>query len=466
MPGPTIRSFESPADGHRPRVVVVGTGHGGMECVKALKGEAVDVLMVDRNNYHKFQPLLYQVATAGLDSDDITQSARHLYSRQGNADVRMGTVVDVDLDRRELVMEPGPPVPYDWLVLAPGASTAYYGVEGAQRYGFPLKNVPDAVALRSHILRQFEAANRDPSLIEAGALRFVVVGGGATGVETAGALTELFRVLDRDFPGLDVGRDAEVILLDGGDALMQGYKPNLQAYTKQALERRGVDVRLGQQVEAVSREGVRLGDGTEVEAGTVVWTAGVRANPVVETLGTETTSGSRAVVDEALRVPGHPEVFVVGDAAGARDPGGELYPQVAQVAIQQGTHAAAEIRRAIRGLEPRPFHYTDLGMMATIGRNAAIVQLPSGFTMKGFIAWLGWAVLHVVKLAGFRNQLSVLLNWAYSYFTYDRGPRLILAARPEHDDLVLRQNVAIEPEREDPADASSDPVLSTASEAG
>ncbi|MEM1057417.1 MAG: NAD(P)/FAD-dependent oxidoreductase [Bacteroidota bacterium] len=434
MAGPTIRSLGNPADGLRPRVVVVGTGHGGMEAVKALKGEAVDVLLVDRNNYHKFQPLLYQVATAGLDSDDITQAARHLYHGQDNVDFRLGTVTGVDLTRRELTVEPGPPIPYDWLILAPGASTAYYGVEGAQSYGFPLKNVPDAVALRSHVLRQFEAANRDPALIADGALRFVVVGGGATGVETAGALTELFRVLDEDFPALDATQ-AEVILFDGGEALMQGYKPELQAYTKRALERRGVEVRLGAQVEAVSREGVRLGDGTEVEARTVVWAAGVRANPLIEALGTETTSGGRAVVDDALRVPGHPEVLVVGDAAGATDADGDLYPQVAQVAIQQGRHAAAEIERAIRGLEPQPFRYTDLGMMATIGRNAAILQLPTGFTMKGFFAWVGWAVLHVVKLAGFRNQLSVLLNWTYSYLTYDRGPRLILAARPEHDDL-------------------------------
>ena len=457
LSGPAIRGFDHPADGARPRVVVVGTGHGGMECVKALDGEAVDVLLVDRNNYHKCQPLLYQVATAGLDSDDITEPARHLYHGQRNVDFRLGTVTGVDLARRELAVEPGPPIPYDWLVLAPGASTAYYSVEGAQRFGFPLKNVPDAIALRSHVLRQFETANRDPATMDEGSLRFVVVGGGATGVETAGALVELFRVLDEDFSALDAAR-AEVILLDGGDALMQAYKPGLQDYTKRTLETRGVEVRLDAPVARVSREGVVLKDGGEIRAQTVIWAAGVRANPLTDTLGTEQVAGGRTVVDESLRVPGHPEVFVIGDAAGASDPSGELYPQVAQVAIQQGRHAADEIERAVRGLEPRAFTYTDLGMMATIGRNAAIVQFPNGRTMKGFLAWLAWAGLHVVKLAGFRNQLSVLLNWSYSYLTYDRGPRLILAAEPEHDDLDIRPRLATEPASPGPG-GSYDPAL-------
>lgn len=466
MAGPTIRGFERAADGHRPRVVVVGTGHGGMEAVKALKREAVDILLVDRNNYHKFQPLLYQVATAGLDSNDITQPARHLYHKQTNVDFRLGTVTAVDLERQRLEVEPGPPVEYDYLILAPGASTAYYGVEGAQLFGFPLKNVPDAIALRSHVLRQFETANRDAATIARGALTFVVVGGGATGVETAGALTELFGVLDKDFPALDASQ-ARVILLDGGDALMQAYAPTLQAYTKRALERRGVEVRLGSQVEQVEASGVRLSTGEEIDAWTTIWAAGVRANPLIGTLGTEQVGGGRAVVDESLRVPGTSGVFVVGDAAGASDPEGELYPQVAQVAIQQGQHAADEIERAIRGLEPRPFRYTDLGMMATIGRNAAILELPSGFTMKGYFAWLGWAALHVIKLAGFRNQLSVLLNWAYSYFTYDRGPRLILAAEPEHDDLPdgdPRPRLATAPAQDRPG-GSYDPRLATPPEA-
>ena len=417
----------------RPRVVVVGVGHGGMECVKALRGEPVDVLLVDRNNYHKFQPLLYQVATAGLDVGDITQAARHLLHDQDNADFRLATVTGLDGERRQLETLDGPPISYDALVIAAGASTAYFGVEGAKQHGFPLKNVPDAVALRSHILRQFEAANRDPGLVDAGALDVVVVGGGPTGVETAGALRELFeRVLARDFPGLPVDR-ARVTLVDGADELMTPYAPELRAYTERQLVARGADVRLGANVARVTEAGVELAEGTEIRARTVVWAAGVRANPLADELGVEQTSGGRIVVDDALRVPGRPGVYAIGDIAGATDDGGALYPQVAQVAIQQGRHAAAQILRHRAGLAPEPFAYTDLGMMATIGRNAAILQLPSGFTLKGLVAWMGWALIHVVKLAGFRNKLSVLLSWAYNYVTYERGPRLILTAEPEHD---------------------------------
>ena len=427
------------ADGFapRPRVVVVGVGHGGLECVKAFKGEPVDILLVDRNNYHKFQPLLYQVATAGLDVGDITQAARHILHGQDNADFRLATVTGLDASAKLLLTQDGPPISYDHLVLAAGASTAYFGVEGAQEHAFPLKNVPDAVALRSHVLRQAEAANQNPARIEEGALNIVVVGGGPTGVETAGAMRELFeKVLTRDFPGLDMHR-ARVILVDGADALMLPYAAELRDYTKHQLEKKGAEVRLGANVSAVSREGVVLDDGTEIRARTVVWAAGVRANPLADALGMSQTRGGRVVVDEALRVPEHPDIFVVGDMAGAADPSGELYPQVAQVAIQQGQHAAAQILREHAGLAPTPFAYKDLGMMATIGRNAAILQVPSGLKLKGRLAWLGWALIHVLALAGFQNKLSVMLSWIYNYITYERGPRLILTAEPEHDDLDL-----------------------------
>ena len=419
----------------RPRVVVVGTGHAGLEAVKALDGAPVNVLLVDRNNYHKFQPLLYQVGTSGLHPGDITQPARHIFQDQANVDFRLGKVLGVDFAARELVLDAEPPVAYDTLILAAGASTDYFDVEGAQAYGFPLKNVPDAINLRSHVIAQFEAANRNPSLIEDGALTFGIVGGGATGVETAGALVELFdRVLERDFRGIDVDR-ARVVLLEQGDALMAAYKPELQRYTKRVLERRGVEVRLGTAVERVTPHAVHLAGGERLPTQTLVWAAGVRANPLADELGVEQTKGHRVVVDTSLRLPDHPDVFVVGDMAGAMDPDGELYPQVAQVAIQQGKHAAASVRRALRGEAPEPFRYRDLGMMATIGRNAAIVEFPGGFGMTGFPAWLAWAGLHVVKLAGFRNRLGVLLNWTYNYFTYDRGPRLILTAFPETDNL-------------------------------
>ena len=436
---PHIRSVDAAraADGlqPRPRVVVVGTGHAGLEAVRALDGADLDVLLVDRNNYHKFQPLLYQVGTAGLGPGDITQSARHLFHGQKNFDFRMAKVVGVDFEAKELQVEPGPAIWYDYLILAAGASTDYFGVEGAREYGFPLKNVPDAINLRSHIIGQFEAANRNPALLEDGALTFTVVGGGATGVETAGALVELFdRVLERDFPGLDVHR-ARVVLIEMSDHLMSAYKPDLQAYTKRTLEKRGVEVRLNTPVERVTPRAVHLEGGETIATQTLIWAAGVRANPLADELGVEQTKGKRVVVDEHLNIARHAEVFVVGDMSAATSETGELYPQVAQVAIQQGKHAAHAIRRTERGLDPQPFRYTDLGMMATIGRNAAIVRFPNGCGLKGWPAWAAWAGLHVVKLAGFRNRLSVLLNWTYNYFTFDRGPRLVLTTFPETDDL-------------------------------
>ena len=418
------------ADGLAPRlrVVVVGVGHGGLECVQALRREPVDVLVIDRNNFHTFQPLLYQVATAGLDVDDITQPARHIFQKQANVDFRLGTVVGADLEARTLTLDSGPPVAYDILVLAAGATTAYFGVEGAEVYGFPLKSAEEAVELRTHVLRQFEAANQNPALVDTGATTVVVVGGGATGVEMAGALHELFhRVLASDFPALDVEHTARVILVEGGSDLMTAYERNLRDYTLKQLRTRGVDVRLETQVKEVTPAGARLADGTFLPARTVVWAAGIAAVPLARALGVEQTRGGRIVVDEGLRLPVHPEVFVVGDLAGATNAEGVLYPQVAQVAIQQGRHAVREMRRAAAGLDARAFRYNDLGIMATIGRNAAILQLPSGLTMRGILAWLGWLVVHVLALVGFRNRISVLFSWIWNYATYDRGPRIIFA---------------------------------------
>ena len=447
--------------GTRPRVVVVGAGHGGLECVRALASAAVDVLLVDRNNYHKFQPLLYQVATAGLDVDDITQPIRHIVRRQANADVRLGLVVGADLDAKRLLLDGGGAVDYDVLVLAPGASTAYYGVEGAMEHAFPLKNVADAVALRSHLLRQFEAAAADPDLVDTGVLTTVVVGGGPTGVEMTGAIRELTHVLAEDFPRLDVGR-ARVVLVDGERAPLSGYAPELRQYTADTLREKGAEVRSDTHVARVDGRGVELEGGGRIDAGTVVWAAGVRANPLADALGLEQTKAGRVVVDATLRVPGRPDVFVVGDAAGAVDPDGDLYPGVAQVAIQQGRHAARLVEAAASGeAADSPFEYHDLGQMATIGRNAAVLQMPGGIRLTGFLAWAGWLLVHVVKLVGFRNRVAVLFNWAYNYVSYDRGPRLILTADPEPDD-VARPVLATAPTvgaESEPAGGSHDPAL-------
>ena len=447
--------------GTRPRVVVVGAGHGGLECVKALASAAVDVLLVDRNNYHKFQPLLYQVATAGLDVDDITQPIRHIVRRQANADVRMGLVTGVDFETRRVLFDEGGAEPYDALVLAPGASTAYYGVEGAVAHAFPLKNVPDAVALRSRLLRRFEEAAADPARLDAGALTTVVVGGGPTGVEMVGAIGELHDVLAKDFPHLDVGR-AHVVLVDGERAPLSGYDPELRQYTAETLAERGARLVFDTHVASVDEGGVALADGGRIDAGTVVWAAGVRANPLADALGLEQAAGSRVVVDRTLRVPGRRDVFVIGDAAAAADPDGELYPGVAQVAIQQGRHVARLVEAAASGeAADEPFSYSDLGQMATIGRNAAVLQMPGDIRLTGFLAWVGWLLVHVVKLVGFRNQVAVLFNWAYSYVSFDRGPRIILTADPEPD-RPARPVLATAPTEDagaGPVGGSHDPAL-------
>ncbi len=440
--------------GIRPRVVIVGAGHGGLACIEALASAAVDVTVIDRNNYHKFQPLLYQVATAGLGADDITQSIRHIVRRQANADVLMGLVVDVDTEAGVLTLDTGETVAYDALVLAAGASTAYFGVEGAQDHAFPLKNVPDALALRSWVLARFEAAAREPALIGEGALTVAVVGGGPTGVEMAGALRELSRVLARDFPRLDV-EAARGVLVDGEALPLGGYDPSLRAYTAETLEAKGVELQLGLNVERVDAGGVTLADGSRIAAQTVVWAAGVRAVPLADAVGVEQTRAGRIAVDATLRVPGHDRVFVIGDLAGARDAEGELFPQVAQVAIQQGKHAAALIEAMDTGARAdAPFVYRDLGQMATIGRSAAVLQTPGGRTLTGLPAWLGWLAVHLVALVGFRNRVSVMWSWFYNYLTYDRGPRLILT-----DDGGPRPVLAAAPTTGDARGGSHAPAL-------
>ncbi|MEM6783926.1 MAG: NAD(P)/FAD-dependent oxidoreductase [Bacteroidota bacterium] len=439
----TIRSTDGrlSAEGlaHRPRIVVIGSGHAGLEACKALKGEDIDVLMVDRNNYHKFQPLLYQVATSGLQTGHICMPVRHIFQQQDNFDFRLATVRGVDLGEQLVHLKEGPPIHYDTLIVGAGASVAYYGVEGAEEHGYPLKNVADAVEMRAHVLRCFEEANRNPALIEEGILNFVIVGGGPTGVEMAGGLRELFdEVLRKDFPGLDLKR-VRVILLERAGALMLPYKPDLQAYTKEALEHIGVEVQLEMAVTKVEPNVVHLADGTTIQTHTLIWGAGVRANPLADVLartaGVEQTRGGRLVTDEYLRLPAYPNVYVAGDIAGTTDAEGILYPQVAQVAIQQGIQAAENAIRDHRGLDPEAFAYGDMGMMATIGRNRAILELPNGTGMKGFIAWCAWVFVHVVKLAGFRNQIAVFFSWMYSYFTWDRTPRLIIDVEPETDEI-------------------------------
>ena len=416
----------------RPHVVIVGAGFGGLAAAKALADADVDVTVVDQRNHHTFQPLLYQVATAGLGVDDICYATRGIFHRQDNARAVQGRLTGLDPDTRVVHLADGEPLPYDHLVLALGAVTADYGVPGVAEHAFGLKNAEEARAIRSHVLQRFEAADRMTDRAErAAAMTVVVAGGGPTGVEMAGGFAELFhRVLDRDFPDLDL-TDARVVLVEGQDRVLGTFSPKLGTKAERTLETMGVEVRTGVNVERVEPGVVMLADGTTIPADTLVWAAGVRIQIVrnAAALGLETGRGGRVVVDEHLRLPDHPEVFVIGDLAAATLDDGSLVPQVAPGAIQGGEHAA----KLIAGETPAPFRYKDKGSMATIGRNAAVVEFPSGRTVTGFVGWVAWLALHLFMLIGFRNRANVLVNWAWNYLTYDRGSRLIVEPDPPLD---------------------------------
>lgn len=415
----------------RHRVVVVGAGFGGLELVKGLRDAPVDVVLVDSNNFHTFQPLLYQVATAGLDSDDIAHPVRGIVADQRNVDVRLGRVVGVDLADRTISLADGPPIGYDNLVLAAGAVTNTFGLPGVEEHGFGLKSLGDALALRAHVLRQFERAAVAPELVDDGALNVVIAGGGPTGVELAGGLVELYqRVLDRDFPTIDVRR-ARVVLVEPTDRLLAAFHPRLAERARRTLTARGVEVLLGVGVDGTDGKVVHLEGGESIPAATLVWTAGVRASGLAAVVAEQVgegalTRGGRLEVEQDLRLPAHPEVFVVGDLAGARDPAGELLPQVAPVAIQAGRHVAQVIAADLEGRPSTPFRYRDKGSMATIGRHDAVAQLPGRIRLTGPLGWVSWLALHLVMLIGFRNRVNVLVNWAWSYVTYDRASRLIV----------------------------------------
>lgn len=430
---PTGLPSENGAADQRPTVAIIGAGFAGIEATQCLDGAPVDVMLVDRNNYHKFQPLLYQIATAGLTSGNVTMPVRDLLRGQENAQFRRANIVDVDPEERRIYAEGGASLSYDVLILAAGAVTNYVDLEGVREYAFPLKDVPDALNLRNHVLERFEEADCNPELQTSSALDTVIVGGGATGVETAAMMSELFSgTMCRDFDWVDPDT-AQVHLVDRGDDLMTAYSPSLREHARQSLEQRGVNVELNTSVTAVSETGVQTDDGF-IKAGTTVWAAGVRAHPLAETLAealdVEPGPAGRLPVTEALHVPGIPSVFAVGDLAAARDDEGALYPQLAPVAIQQGKHAAQQVRRQLRGTSPHPFEYRDLGKMATVGRNAGIAELAGGIKLKGVLAWLIWATVHVAKLPGLRNRFIAFMNWVYNYLTEDRKARMIVDTIP------------------------------------
>ena len=406
-----------------PHVVILGGGFGGLSAARALRNEPVTVTVVDRRNHHLFQPLLYQVATAQLNASDIAQPIRSAVQHQPNTQVILAEAAGIDVDRRSVTFTDGDRLDYDYLIVAAGATHTYFGHDEWEEFAPSMKSIEDALDVRRRLLFAFEAAERehDPERQEAW-LTFVIVGGGPTGVELAGSLAEMARyALTGEFRHVNPA-SAKIVLIEGLDRLLPAFPEKLSAWARKDLERLGVEVRTGTLVKSIDDTGVMI-DGTEIPSRTVLWAAGVRASPVGEYLGAPLDRAGRVVVEPDLSVPGHPEVFVVGDLA-AFTQDGALVPGVAQGAIQGGRHAAGCIAGAIRGRSPHPFRYKDKGMLATIGRAAAVADLPH-LEIAGLSAWVVWAFVHIYFLIGFRNRLAVMGQWGWAFLTRDRHARLI-----------------------------------------
>lgn len=390
----------------------------------------VEVTLIDQHDYHTFQPLLYQVATSLLNAEDVGAPIRGLFRHQDNVTFHMATVTQVDMPGHKIQLSDGKHVSYDYLVLAGGATVNYFNTPGAAEHAFPLYTLMNAVKLRSRILERFEAADRDPTLIEEGALNFVIVGAGPTGVETAGALSDLFyNLLPRDYHQLATEK-ARVIIVEMGKEVLAPFKDNLRSYAKEELQRRRVEVRLGEAVAEVGPTFVRLKSGEEIQAHTLIWAAGVRANPLADLLGLPQGRGGRVKLNPDLSVPDHPEIFVVGDM-GEVASDGEVLPQLGSVAMQSGEHVGRQIARRVAGEPGQPFKYWDKGFMATIGRGAAVVELPNKLTLHGPLAYFAWLGVHLALLSGMRNRIETLWNWGWSALTHDRAARIIIESKDD-----------------------------------
>ena len=403
--------------------MIVGGGFGGLYAARRLGRAPVRVTLVDRRNHHLFQPLLYQVATAGLNPSDIAAPIRSVLRRNRNTAVILAEATAVDLPGRRLVLADGE-LGYDFLVLATGATHSYFGHDDWAARAPGLKSIEDALEIRRRVFLAYEAAERETDATRRREwLSFVIVGAGPTGVEMAGALAEISRqALAHDFRHIDP-RQARIVLVEGLERVLPGYPPDLSEKARRQLERLGVAIWTGTRVTGFDATGVRLGE-ERLGARTVVWAAGVQASPLAATLGVPLDRAGRVLVRPDLSLPGHDEVFVIGDLA-ALDQEGQLVPGVSPAAMQEARHAADNILRRLQGKPPRPFRYVDKGSFATIGRGAAVGQLRGGLKLWGFPAWLAWLGIHIFFLIGFRNRLLVMLNWTYSYLTFRRGARLI-----------------------------------------
>ncbi len=413
-----------------PKVVIVGAGFGGLAAARGLKDSPVQVTLIDEQNHHLFQPLLYQVATAAVSPADVAVPIRLLFRGSGNVAVVMDGITGLDTAARAVLSEERR-YEYDTLVLATGSQYAYFGREDWRARTLSLKTLDDALIMREHILLAFERAEMEADEAERRRLMtFVVIGGGPTGVELAGAIAELAKsALARDFRHIVPG-EAEIVLLEAGPRLLHGFPTPLTDFARLALERKGVTVRLETTVCDIDAEAVIVGSDREtIPTATILWAAGTRAAAVGDWLGVDTDNMGRIKVGEDLSVPGHPEIIVIGDAACCQPAGGRPLPAVAPVAKQQGGYAARLIKARVANAAPlKPFRYRDEGMLATIGRGAAIANL-RWFKLKGWIAWMFWGLVHIYFLIGFRNRMMVFLNWVWAYFTYRLGARLITGRR-------------------------------------
>ncbi|MGO9127265.1 MAG: NAD(P)/FAD-dependent oxidoreductase [Terriglobales bacterium] len=406
-----------------PRVVIVGAGFGGLQAALYLAHSPVRVTLIDRKNHHTFQPLLYQVATAGLSPGEIAAPIRWIVRGRRNIKVLLGEVQDFDLEKRRVILS-DLDIPYDYLIVAAGASHAYFGHDEWEPFAPGLKTIEDALEIRRRVLLAFELAERQAA--SGGPqtpLNFVIVGGGPTGVELAGTLAEISRrVLANEFQSIDP-KSTRIILLEGGPRILPTYPEDLSRSAEEQLRHLGVEVRTSTMVTGVEPGAVRMAE-THLSAAVILWAAGVAASSLGKKLGAPTDRAGRVLVNSDLSVPGHPEVFVIGDLSSLKDDTGKMVPGVAPAAMQQGRATAQNIGRELRGEPRRNFHYVNKGNLATIGRAAAIAEF-GDLHISGFLAWLSWLFVHIFFLIGFRNRVIVMLQWAWSYFTYERGARLI-----------------------------------------